>query len=294
MAAANNARGKPGPHTKFYRGRMQDDGKKAAEDANGVRALLRTKEFAPYKAYFSLADTKYAGTAILLRIERLKEPKSVRFNFDGEGDEHDKEGRVNIVEFDEFSILHTYVPNNGWGDSHFERRRKWDEKVKSFMSRAEKPVIWVGDLNVAPADIDLSHPTVYRNATKVEKGAKLDPKNVGQPGCTDAERERFQEILDAGSLVDVYRTLYPEKEDFTWRGTTTGMHGGRGMRIDHCIASKKLAERISEVDIIGYGAERNGFMGSDHSPLLIKLDTEKDVEVDADADENKKAEEKNS
>ncbi len=56
-------------------------------------------------------------------------------------------------------------------------------------------MIWVGDLNVAIADIDLCHPTVYRKATKVEKGAKLDPKNVDQPGCTDAEREHFRKLL---------------------------------------------------------------------------------------------------
>lgn len=277
MAAANNARGKPGPNTKFYRSRMEDDGKKAAEDANGVRALLRTKEFAPYKTYFSLADTKYAGTAILLRIEQLKEPESVRFKFDDKDDEHDKEGRVNVVEYDEFVILHTYVPNNGWGGSHFERRRKWDEKVKAFMNRMDKPVMWVGDLNVAPEDIDLSHPAAYRRATKAEKGVKLDPKNVGQPGCTDAERERFRAILDSGSLVDVYRSLYPKKEDFTWRGVSSGMHGGRGMRIDHCIASKKLVESITEINITGHGSERIGFMGSDHSPLLIKLDTKNEL-----------------
>ena len=288
MAAANNARGKKGPHTKFHRGRMHDDGKKAAEDANGVRALLRTKEFAAYKTYFSLADSKYAGTAVMLRIERLKEPKSVRFNIDPDGDEHDKEGRVNLVEFDEFSVLHTYVPNNGWGESHFERRRIWDEKIKGFMEKMQKPVMWVGDLNVAPEDIDLSHATDYRNASKPEKSVKVDPKNKGQPGCTDAERERFMAILHAGSLVDVYRSLYPTKKDYTWRGNISGMHGGRGMRIDHCIASKKLAESISDVQIIGYGAERKGFMGSDHSPLLIKVeDLQKEGEPDKVVEQDK-------
>ncbi len=74
----------------------------------------------------------------------------------------------------------------------------------------------------------------------------------------------------------MYRTLYPKTEDFTWRGTMTGTHGGRGLRIDHCIVSKKLAERVSEVNIIGCGTKRNGFMGCDHSPLLIKLETEKE------------------
>ena len=61
------------------------------------------------------------------------------------------------------------------------------------------------------------------------------------------------------------------------------------MCIDHCIVSKKLAERISLVDITGYGSERNGFMGIECSPLLIKLDTEKEFKVGgAEAEENKK------
>ncbi len=136
--------------------------------------------------------------------------------------------------------------------------------------------------NVAPEDSDLSHPADYRRQIgeelrikAKESGIPVEKCNIGQPGCTDAERNRFNNILEAGDLVDAYRKLNGKSCDieyaFSWRGATIGKHGGRGMRLDHCIASAKLMPRIRTVKITGHGAQRVGFMGSDHSPLLIQL-----------------------
>ena len=136
--------------------------------------------------------------------------------------------------------------------------------------------------NVAPEDIDLSHPQYYRKQVKDKTalsgsaaaviGSK---KNIGQPGCTDSERERFQDILQAGDLYDAYRKLNGTDCDqeyaFSWRGNNPGKHSGRGMRIDHCIASQSLEARVKPVKIHGHETERNGFMGSDHSPIVIEL-----------------------
>ncbi len=72
----------------------------------GVRTIQGLFQFGRYKV---------RRHRDIIAHRRLKEPKSMRFNFDGEGDELDKEGRVNVVELDEFSVLHTFVPNNGLG-----------------------------------------------------------------------------------------------------------------------------------------------------------------------------------
>lgn len=133
--------------------------------------------------------------------------------------------------------------------------------------------------NVAPEDIDLSHPSYFRrqvgDAYRGSARSNLNPSDVGQPGCTDAERSRFQSILHAGDLVDAYRELHREETDpehaFSWRGTTTGKHSGRGMRIDHCTASRALLPRVESVNITGHGVQRLDFMGSDHSPVVIQL-----------------------
>lgn len=112
VAAANNASSrKPGPNTKWYRGQMKDNDKKSKEDAVGVNSLLRSDQLALYKKYFSLANAKYAGTALLIRQDKLQKPLFCRFNLDvddeTEANVHDSDGRVIFVGFNGFSILHT-------------------------------------------------------------------------------------------------------------------------------------------------------------------------------------------
>lgn len=131
--------------------------------------------------------------------------------------------------------------------------------------------------NVAPKDVDLSHAEYFRKQVggryakvRVED---IAPENVGQPGCTNAERERFFGILAAGDMVDAYRELIGNDDEsaLSWRGNTTGKHSGRGMRIDHCIIGRSLLPSISSVEITGHGSDRVGFLGSDHCPVLIKM-----------------------
>lgn len=91
---------------------MRDSDKKSLEDMASVNAFLRSKELAMYKPYFSLADTKYAGTAMLLNTETTASPLSIRYNLermDVKGSVHDGDGRVIVAKFNDFSILHTYV-----------------------------------------------------------------------------------------------------------------------------------------------------------------------------------------
>lgn len=152
-AASNSSGGKPGPLCEWYRGIMNDKDKKSREDAASVNSLLFSRELAPYKSYFSLADTKYAGTAMFLRQDTVSQPLSIRYNLEDraitKANVHDPDGRVIVVEFSTFTILHTYSPNNGWGNDHFDRRIAWDEKVQAFMARKKADgdnVIWVGDL----------------------------------------------------------------------------------------------------------------------------------------------------
>jgi AP endonuclease 1 len=183
-------------------------------------------------------------------------------------------------------------PNNGWAESHFKRRQAWDETLIEFIrwhkSSSRKNIIWAGDLNVAPLDADLSHPSHYkRQVVKTAGQPPVAPENVGQPGCTSAERSRCESILAAGGLVDLYRHVHPatpasgssnskEKIDlfqpiFSWRGYRAGKHSGRGMRIDHFIGSEALAEHTEDVKIMGHGGDRIGFIGSDHCPMILYL-----------------------
>lgn len=100
-------------------------------------------------------------------------------------------------------------------------------------------------------------------------------EDIGQPGCTEGERKRFASILACGDLLDGYRELvgHGQETEFSWRGISTGKHGGRGMRIDHCIIARRIFPRLRSVQITGHGVERTGFLGSDHSPVVIKMDS---------------------
>jgi exonuclease III len=248
-------------------------GKKGCVDSN-----LLTKAFhsvgaplAKYRPYWSLADKKYAGSGAL--IKRSLKPRSVRFSL--EDDEystvhaasmgpqaagtHDPEGRIILLEFPSFQLLATYSPNNGTSDEYFKRRRDWDASITAFVRKVHeravskpplaRPLIYVGDLNCAATDADLSHPSYFRNiAMDDQRGVSVLPENQGQPGCTPAERTRFAAMLKAGRLTDVYRSLAPagREPNFTWRGTpgrdvpAAGRYYGKGMRIDHLLVSDLL------------------------------------------------------
>lgn len=188
------------------------------------------------------------------------------------------------MEWESISVLHCYAPNNGWQRKGFERRELWDANVKSFLSYQRglgKSVLWCGDLNIAPLDCDLSHPSSYKKQIKATP-ERPPPKYVGQPGCTPGERESFADIIEAGGLVDLYRFKNPADPDvdimgpyFTWRGSKGadgfGKYYRRGMRIDHFLAPKSVLERVESCVICGYGADKVGFMGSDHSPMKLNL-----------------------
>jgi hypothetical protein len=118
-------------------------------------------------------------------------------------------------------------------------------------------------------------------------------------GMKAIERRWFSELLAKGQLIDAYRRFHPveEKEDdegapavhpepfgpfFSWRGlpSTTSAKGrfeGKGMRIDHVLASDKIMKAVEEVKLVGSGksCRDDSFMASDHCPIVCKLDWSK-------------------
>ena len=132
---------------------------------------------------------------------------------------------------------------------------------------------------------------------KIEATTKR-PENVGIPGFTPAERERFQSFLSDGKFCDVWRNLHPEgvlasgKEDgrddekslwelpnYTWRGTVAKNFGGyakyqgKGQRIDYFLLSPSIGvKEIEKCEIRGYGTNRDGlFCGSDHCAVELRF-----------------------
>ncbi|CAE7035739.1 APE1L [Symbiodinium sp. CCMP2592] len=184
--------------------------------------------------------------------------------------------------FATFDLLATYSPNNGSDPESFARRAAWDKALNEAVVQRNRPLLWIGDLNVAAERIDVTHPDWF--AQQCYQGEPADMR--GQPGFTEGERRRFKELLVTGKLVDAYRRLHPSDDVpsaagpyFTWRGhppvhQTVAKYHGKGMRIDYALVAEEMLTRLEACDILGQGADRNGFLGSDHCPLRCTLQKE--------------------
>lgn len=120
--------------------------------------------------------------------------------------------------------------------------------------RAAGPVVLGGDVNIAPADVDVWNPAAFRDSTHV----------------TPAERGRLAAMLDLG-FVDAVRHLQPEGAAYTWWDYRAGaFHKGHGLRIDLFLVSDDLVDGMRTAGIDrGF---RKGPKPSDHAPLLLELD----------------------
>jgi len=203
--------------------------------------------FEGYYKYFNSAVRKgYSGTAVFTRIE----PINVTYGIGIE--EHDLEGRVITLEFDEFYLVNCYTPNSGRELARLDYRMIWEDEFRKYLKKLdkEKPIILCGDLNVAHKEIDLKNP-------------KTNRKNAG---FTDEERNKMTSLLQAG-FTDTFRKLYPDKENcYTWWSyMANAREKNIGWRIDYFIISDRITDRI--IDAYIYPK----IMGSDHCPVGLEI-----------------------
>jgi len=204
-------------------------------------------ELPGYYQYWNYAEKKgYSGTAIFTK----KEPLSV---VNGIGiEEHDKEGRVITLEFDDFYMVTVYTPNSQNELARLGYRMEWEDAFLAYLKKLEesKPVVVCGDMNVAHKEIDLKNPkTNRRNA-----------------GFTDEEREKFGILLDNG-FVDTFRHFYPDQEGIYswWSYRFQARAKNAGWRIDYFLVSESLKDKLQDAKI------HTEVMGSDHCPVELDL-----------------------
>lgn len=204
-------------------------------------------ELEGYHQYWNYAIKKgYSGTAIFSKKEAL----SVSYGIGIE--EHDQEGRVITVEFDNFYLVNCYTPNSQAELKRLEYRLSWEKDFLAYLKNLEesKPVVLCGDLNVAHQNIDL-------------KNWKTNRKN---PGFSDEERGAFTSLLESG-FVDSFRHFYPDLEGAYswWSYRFNARKNNSGWRIDYFCVSESLTQNLEEAFIL------NDVFGSDHCPVGIKL-----------------------
>ena len=205
-------------------------------------------EFDGYKKYSNSAEKKgYSGTAVFTKIE----PVNVIYDMGIE--EHDKEGRVITVEYENFYLVNVYTPNSKRELERLDYRMTWEDDFRKYLINLDKtkPVIVCGDLNVAHKEIDLKNPkTNRRNA-----------------GFTDEERNKMTELLGS-NFIDTYRYIYPDKIDAYswWSYMRNAREKNTGWRIDYFVISDRLKEKLKEATI------ESQIYGSDHCPITIEID----------------------
>ena len=200
-----------------------------------------------YYQYWNYAVKKgYSGVAVFTKIK----PISVSYGLGIE--EHDQEGRVITLEFEDFYHITAYVPNSQDKNARLDYRMTWEDDMRKYIKRLEekKPVIFCGDLNVAHNEIDLKNPQSNR-------------KN---PGFTDEERGKFTELINSG-MIDTYRYFNPEKTGAYswWSYRFNARANNAGWRIDYFCVSKMLENRLVSADI------HKEIFGSDHCPVELVI-----------------------
>lgn len=168
-------------------------------------------------------------------------------------DEHDHEGRVITLEYENFYMVTVYTPNSQNELARLDYRMKWEDDFRAYLKKLEenKPVIVCGDMNVAHNEIDLKNP-------------KTNRKNAG---FTDEEREKMTVLLDDG-FIDTFRYFYPDQENIYswWSYRFKAREKNAGWRIDYFLTSESLKDKLVDAKI------HTDIMGSDHCPVELDID----------------------
>lgn len=199
-----------------------------------------------YFQYWNSAERKgYSGTAVFTR----REPLSVTFGINGK---HTDEGRVITLEYGDFYFVCAYVPNAQDGLRRLDYRMEFEDDVREYLVslNEKKHVVYTGDLNVAHNEIDLKNPK----------------SNIGNPGFSYEEREKFTRLLESG-FSDTYRELHPTEQRYSW--WSYRFHAREkdiGWRIDYFVVSSSLLPKVTAAEI------HTDVYGSDHCPISLDID----------------------
>ena len=199
-----------------------------------------------YEHFWNVAEKKgYSGTGIYTLRHPLNVTRGIGV------DEHDHEGRVLTLEFDDFYLVNVYTPNSQTKLARLSYRMEWEDAFRDYVCRldAVKPVIICGDMNVAHCEIDLKNPDTNHN----------------NAGFTDSERDAFSRLLDAG-FTDTFRYLHPDEVTYSWWSYRfRAREKNVGWRIAYFLISNRLLPRLSQARI------HTDILGSDHCPVSITL-----------------------
>lgn len=210
-----------------------------------------TFEFKGYKQFWNSAVKKgYSGTAVFTKHEPLSAAYSMGLPKYEDIPGHDNEGRLIVLEYDNFFLVNIYTPNSKQELLRLPYRMEWEDDFLRYLTNLKKPVIICGDLNVAHTEKDLKY-------------ARSNKRNAG---FTDEEREKMTKLLSSG-FTDTFRHSNPDVTNaYTWWSFMGNARANNsGWRIDYFIISDILKDKIENAYILPE------ILGSDHCPIGLDI-----------------------
>lgn len=223
-----------------------------------------------YTSYWHSAEKKgYSGVASFVRTSGKKK-KTLNSTEESMGiEEFDREGRVIITKFDEFTLLNVYFPNGKKNQERLDYKMRFYDHFLQFCQDLRKngeKIVICGDVNTAHTEVDLQNHT----------------QNTNISGFLPIERAWMDKLIDSG-YIDTFRHLTPEKwveypkksgkqfdklRNYTWWSmrSKSAKINKVGWRLDYFFISEDLIESLRSADIYP------DVEGSDHCPISIELE----------------------
>ncbi|MCC6931748.1 MAG: exodeoxyribonuclease III [Deltaproteobacteria bacterium] len=204
-------------------------------------------EMEGYNSFWAHAEKKgYSGVCVYTK----NKPSKVEYGFGVP--ELDREGRVLVLHYDDFTLLNIYYPNSGQGEERLKYKMKFYDAFLKFINKRKKSgqhIIFCGDLNVAHKEIDLADPE----------------KNKNSSGFLPCEREWVDRIIN-DNYIDTFRYFNDKPGNYTWWDYRTfAREKNIGWRIDYFFVSDEIINRVKTATI------HSEVLGSDHCPISISL-----------------------
>lgn len=193
----------------------------------------------------------YSGTAVIIKNSVLKKLGKLEIKTGIGIDEFDHEGRIQIMELNDFYLLNIYFPNSNHELSRLNYKERFNEAILKYYQKLDrkKPVIITGDFNVAHEAIDLARPK----------------DNVGNAGYTNEERFWMDKFLASG-LLDTFRLLNGSKVQYSWWSFRANVRAKNiGWRIDYFLVSSRIKKYLKKAYIL------DKITGSDHCPVGLEI-----------------------
>ena len=192
------------------------------------------------------------GVAVISKMQA----KNIAYGLDEIGLEN--EARLVRAEYDDITLINTYVPQGREvGTEYFAYKLSWLRGMKAYFEKhcqAKKKTIWLGDLNVAPKNID-----VY------------DPKSLAGYVCFHPDEQAAFEYTKAWGFIDLFRKHIPDEGHYTFWDyrIPNALKRGMGWRIDHVLATPAIADKSKNAYVVVEMREKE--RPSDHAPFVVEF-----------------------